>query len=120
MQATRESRGYQERPDERSLAREVHQHASVWQLEVVGKRHEGVPLVARQIHYGTHRVLSQQLVHGPEVACEEICANRKLDVDVDCTSNMVIGAFLEGEFEMLADTSEVNNPENLEMPQTGF
>ena len=31
---------YQERPDERSLAEEVHQHASVWQLQVMGQRHE--------------------------------------------------------------------------------
>ena len=57
------------------------------------------------------------------MACEEIeecCANRKLNVNVDCILNMVIGAFLEGESEMLADTAEVNNPESLEMPKTGF
>ena len=41
-----ESSGHQERPDERSLADEVHQDASVWQLQVVGQRHEGLPLLA--------------------------------------------------------------------------
>ena len=37
-------RDYQERPVERSLAEEVHQHASVWQLQ--GEGHDGLPLLA--------------------------------------------------------------------------
>ena len=50
---------------------------------------------------------------------EKCCANRKLDVDVD-SMHMVIGAFPEGGSKMLADTAEVNNPENLEMHMSGL
>ena len=33
---------------------------------------------------------------------------------------MVVGAFLEGESEELADTAEVNHPQNLEMHKSGL
>ena len=51
---------------------------------------------------------------------EKSCATKKLDVDVDSTLLMVMGAFLEGESKMLADTAEVNKPKNLEMHKSGL
>ena len=42
-----------------------------------------------------------------------------LDIDVGSALHMVIGAFLEGESKMLADTAEVNNPQNLDMHKSG-
>ena len=43
----------------------------------------------------------------------QCCANMKLDSEADSALHMVIKAFLEG--EMLANTAEANNPQNLEM-----
>ena len=68
--------------------------------------------------------LVEYLDPGPEkLSYEEIgkcCANRKLDIEVDSALRMVIGASLEGESRMLADTAEVNNPQNLEMHKSGL
>ena len=47
-------------------------------------------------------------------------ANRKLGIEVDSALHMVIGAVLEGVSKMLADTAEVNNPQNLEMHKPGL
>ena len=43
-----------------------------------------------------------------------------LDVFVDSALHVVIGAFMEGESKLLAETAEVNNPKNLEMHKSGF
>ena len=117
------SSGYQERPDERSLAEDVHQDASVWQLQVVGERHEGRPLLAWQIHQGAHiEYFDSNWTMGQKLSFEprKCCANRKLGVDVDSALRMVNGAFLEGESKMLTDTAELNNPKNLEMHKSGL
>ena len=51
---------------------------------------------------------------------EKCCARRKLDVNVDSAQRTMIGALLEGELKMFADTAEVRNFKNLEMRKSGF
>ena len=58
-----------------------------------------------------------------ELSYEEIekcCADRKLDVDVDSALRVLIGAFLEGESKVLADSAEVSNSKNLETHKSGL
>ncbi len=43
-----------------------------------------------------------------------------MNVDVDEASHMVMGAFLEGESKMLAETTELSNPDDLEMHKSGL
>jgi hypothetical protein len=48
------------------------------------------------------------------------CADKNMNVDVDKALHMVIGAFLEGESKMLAETAELSNPDDLEMHKSGL
>ena len=113
MEETWESseRGYQERPDEISLVEEVHQQVS-------GNFKSWAKDMNEYFLWHDRSINVDQKLSYEEI--EKSCATRYLDVDVDSAMHMVIGAFLEGEFKMLADTAEVNKPKNLEMHKSGL
>ena len=56
----------------------------------------------------------------PYEEIETCSANRKLDVDVDAALRMAIGAFLEGQSKVLAETAEFDNLKNLDIHKSGL
>ena len=48
------------------------------------------------------------------------CNDKGVDMEVDSALHMVIGAFLEGESKMLAETAEMSNPHTFEMHKSGL
>ena len=51
---------------------------------------------------------------------KQCCIDKGLDTDVDAALHMVIGAFLEGESKVLADTAELTHPETVEGHKSGL
>jgi hypothetical protein len=49
-----------------------------------------------------------------------LCMEKGLEVEVDKALRMIMGASLEGESKMLAETAEFNNPDELEMHKSGL
>ena len=68
-------------------------------------------------YFESNWIMDNRLTYDDVKRC---CENKRLDVEVDAALHMVIGAFLEGEAKMLADTSELNNPHTLEMHKSGL
>ena len=54
------------------------------------------------------------------VEMKKLCDDKGIDTEIDCAMHMIIGAFLEGESKMLAETAELYNPDTLEMHKSGL
>ena len=72
--------GIRRRPDERHLPEEVHHCAGVWQLQVVGQRHERGPLwhdksIKELIEYFDSTWITDQKLPYEEIG--KCCANRR-------------------------------------------
>ena len=51
---------------------------------------------------------------------KQCCNDKGLDIEVDKILHMVMGAFLEGESKMLAETAELTDPDSMEMHKSGL
>ena len=61
--------------------------------------------------------MDQQLDYPTVKQC---CAEKGVDLQVDCALHMVIGAFLEGKSKVLAETAEFANPDTMEIHKSGL
>ena len=68
-------------------------------------------------YFESNWTMDEKLTYAQMVQC---CTDKKMDIEVDSALHMVIGAFLEGESKVLAETAEFNNPDKLEMHKSGL
>jgi hypothetical protein len=50
----------------------------------------------------------------------KLCGDKDIDTEVDSVLHMVISAFLEGEAKVLAETTEVEEPDEMDMHKSGL
>ena len=48
------------------------------------------------------------------------CADNSAEIEVDKALHMILGAFLVGQSKIPSETAELNNPDNLNMHESGF
>ena len=68
-------------------------------------------------HFEAHCQPDTKLTFVDITSC---CTDKNVDVETDKALHMVLGAVLEGEAKMLAETAEVSDPSNMEMRKSGL
>ena len=68
-------------------------------------------------YFETKWAMDQKLNYGMMKQC---CIDKGAEVETDAALHMVIGALLEGESKMLAETAELTNPDNMVVHKSGL